>query len=149
MATGLTKASGPIFDGRAERALQQYARDLRHSLAEIGQDWIQIEAMGMDKSGRGGTGRAAEGVRIITSNLQETLWGDMKEGEVWWPWLEGVSKRNHATRFKGYHTFRKIRFKITKYAVPYANAKIRVVIPRMNKLWRRSTTLPSAACSPS
>jgi hypothetical protein len=33
----------------------------------------------------------------------------MVKGVAWAPWLEGVSKRNKATRFKGYHLFRDAR----------------------------------------
>lgn len=129
--TTTSQFAGAFFNGRMEYYIQQYCRAVENDLADIGRDWIAIDAMAMDRSGRGGTGRAAEGVRVIRSNLESRIWGDMKQGEVWWPWLEGVSKRNNATRFKGYHTFRSTRFKLNKYALPFAQKKIRVYLPKM------------------
>lgn len=35
-------------------------------------------------------------------------------GVVYGPWLEGVSSRNATTRFKGYHTFRIVRGRMSR-----------------------------------
>lgn len=37
-------------------------------------------------------------------------------GIVYGPWLEGVGSRNLTSRFKGYHTFRKVRDEIARKA---------------------------------
>jgi hypothetical protein len=102
-------ASGPLFDGRGEAAITRFRHDAARKLADTGRDWIRIAAQEMDRSGRGGTGRAAEGVIIYERDAGYAIFGEMKEGVVWWPWLEGTSQRNRSTRFKGYHTFRTTR----------------------------------------
>lgn len=123
-----------MFDGRAEKDVDDYRANLAKHLAEIGQNWIQTIAQDMDKSGRGGTGRAAEGVQLRTSNLDTYyIWGEMTQGEVWWPWLEGVSKRNMSTRYKGYRTFRRTRGRLNKYALPYAQEQLAKYIEEMNR----------------
>jgi hypothetical protein len=104
--------SGPLSDGRAEGATERFVRKATTKLGETGRDWIRIEALGFDISGRGGTGRAAAGVLLFERDYGALIFGEMKEGEVWWPWLEGVSERNRTTRFKGYHTFRRTRRKL-------------------------------------
>src|SRR5215469_4003982 len=109
------RVSGPLFDGRADRAVYDFLDAVKKDVAETGRDWIKLEAEGFDKSGRGGTGRASAGVVIKGSKFNDQIIsGGIREGEYAWPWLEGVSKRNETTRFKGYHTFRKNRLKLRK-----------------------------------
>ena len=98
--------SGPIFEGRAPAIIDDFMRKATLRLAETARDWIRIDAEGMDRSGRGGTGRAAAGVQLENRGLDHVVSGGIREGEYAWPWLEGTSKRNTSTRFKGYHTFR-------------------------------------------
>jgi len=100
------QASGPMFDGRAIQAGHEFINSATQRLAETGADWIRIDAQAMDRSGRGGTGRAAAGVEVQTRGTGHAIWGATRQGDVWWPWLEGLSKRNRTTRFGGYHTFR-------------------------------------------
>ena len=45
--------------------------------------------------------------RVVTRNLGGALVELHDSGVIYGPWLEGVSSRNHQTRFKGYSTFRK------------------------------------------
>jgi hypothetical protein len=126
-----TTDSGPIFDGRAEAAAHDWAEATVKELAAVGADWIRIAANEMDKSGRGGTGRAAAGVVIYDHGLTQTIYGEQKEGEVWWPWLEGISKRNDSTRFGGYHTFRTTRRRLTGVVQTVADAEFRKFAPAM------------------
>ena len=103
----VVKVSGPIFDGVADHVIEKVLHDTNKDLGEMGRDWIRIDANEMDRSGRGGTGRAAAGVTLTERPGGYRIFGEMKQGEVWWPWLEGSTSRNRSTRFKGYHTFRK------------------------------------------
>lgn len=103
---------GPLFDGRAEAAVLEFERSVTREAAEIGRDWIRVAATGMDKSGRGSTGMAAHGVLLNPVPGGWQIFGGMVTGKVWWPWLEGVSKRNQSSKFKGYHTFRSTAFKL-------------------------------------
>src|SRR6185437_4824054 len=109
------KASGPLFDGMAPARIDEFMHKATRRVAETGQDWIKIAANEMDRSGRGGTGRAAEGVVLYERDVGYAIFGEMKEGDVWWPWLEGTSQRNTSTRFKGYHTFRSVRMRLSQH----------------------------------
>lgn len=109
------KAEGPLFDGRAVAASHEFLNKATQRLAETGRDWIMIDANAMDRSGRGGTGRAAAGVLIYDRGDGRAIFGEMNAGQVWWPWLEGTSKRNRSTRFGGYHTFRKTRQRLADH----------------------------------
>jgi hypothetical protein len=122
MATYTVRAdlSGPIPDGAAPHIVNDFSEKATLRLAETAADWIRIDANAMDKSGRGGTGRAAAGVTVSSRSIgaafggqfQAVVFGEMIRGHVWWPWLEGTSKRNRSTHFSGYHTFRKNRTKL-------------------------------------
>jgi hypothetical protein len=59
----------------------------------------------MNKSGRAGhPAAAARGVSISYADAV-VVRGGISEGEFSWPWLEGTSKRNESTPFRGYHAF--------------------------------------------
>ncbi len=103
----VVKVSGPIFDGVAERVIEQVLHETNKDLADKGRDEIRAAADAMDRSGRGGTGRAAAGVTLSERPGGYRIFGAMRQGEVWWPWLEGSTSRNRKTKFHGYHTFSK------------------------------------------
>src|SRR5262249_19747313 len=109
------RASGPIFEGRAPALIDEFMHRATLRLAETGRDWIRIDANEMDRSGRGGTGRAAAGVQLDPFDHGWVISGGIREGEYAWPWLEGTSKRNRTTRFGGYHTFRTTRRKLSDH----------------------------------
>lgn len=46
-------------------------------------------------------------------------------GPVYGPWLEGVGSRNITTRFKGYHTFRKVTTLLERHIVEIAERILR------------------------
>jgi hypothetical protein len=131
MPTTRVTLTGPIFDGQALAAAREMTDSLARELAEIGRDWIRIEAMGMDKSGRGGTGRAAAGVHLDGGNGAYRIFGGIHQREYAWPWLEGDSRRNQSTGFKGYHTFRRTRLRLRKQAGPYIEAKLQEYLALM------------------
>lgn len=135
MAGGLYVSSsaekyGPIFDGRAELAVEEFEAAVTRDAAEIGRDWIRIAAMGMDKSGKA-TGAAAAGVGLFPITGGWRIFGAMEKGHVWWPWLEGVSKRNVGSKFKGYHAFRATTFKLRKQMPAIAELRLREYLPKM------------------
>jgi hypothetical protein len=133
MATSKIRVSGPLFDGQAGDAVREYLAAVTTEIAEIGRDWIRLEAGGgrMDKSGRGGTGAAAGGVTLSARDGAQVIAGGISEGEYAWPWLEGTSRRNTTTGFKGYHTFRRTRLRLRKQAAPYAQERLAAFLPRM------------------
>jgi hypothetical protein len=131
MPTTKVTLTGPLFDGQAAVAARDYTRALSAEIAEIAQTWIKLDTARMDRSGRGGTGAAAGGVKISGEGANWVVSGGIREGEYAWPWLEGTSKRNQSTDFKGYHTFRRTRARMRKQVTPYAQKELALFIERM------------------
>jgi hypothetical protein len=131
MATTKVTLTGPLFDGQAAVAARDFTRALSAEIAEIAQTWIKLDTARMDKSGRGGTGAAAGGVKISGEGANWVVSGGIREGEYAWPWLEGTSRRNQSTDFRGYHTFRRTRARMRKQVTPYAQKELALFIGRM------------------
>lgn len=131
MASTRVILRGPLFDGEAERAARDYTRAIAREMAEIGQTWIRLDTSRMDRSGRGGTGQAAEGVELAGAGGSYVIRGGIRAGQYAWPWLEGDSRRNQSTAFKGYHSFRRTRLRMRRQAAPYAQELLREFIGRM------------------
>jgi hypothetical protein len=130
MPTTRVTLSGPLFDGQASEAAKDFADSLSHEIAEIGRDWIRLDTLRMTKSGRE-TGAAAEGVELSGGNGAYVIKGGIREGKYAWPWLEGTSKRNQSTGFKGYGSFRRTRLRMRKQVTPFAQAKLEEYLARM------------------
>jgi hypothetical protein len=131
MAKTKVTITGPLFDGIADAAAADFAKELVHEVAEIGVAWIKTEAHGFDRSGRN-TGAAADGVMLTGSGTSYVISGGIRKGEYSWPWLEGTSQRNVGSSFKGYKTFRRTRLRMRKQVSPYAQLLIHRYIARMN-----------------
>lgn len=131
MPTTKVSITGPVFNGQAAAAARDFAKALSTEVAEIGRDWIKLDTQRMDKSGRGGTGAAAAGVKLDGSGDNWVISGGVRKGEYAWPWLEGTSRRNQTTAFKGYHSFRRTRLRMRKQVTPYAQAQMAEFIARM------------------
>lgn len=101
-------ASGPVFDGRAERACERLVGDAVEAVAEAGETaavqlmqhyfkhprpwyWLQITT-------------AHPGLYTAVVHDRDIVYG---------PWLEGISERNRTSRFKGYHHWRQARSELT------------------------------------
>lgn len=125
------RTRGPIFDGGANAALDSYVRDFQEELAHQGQSIIRDKANRMNKSGRGGTGRAAAHVHARNEGGSWKVVGESEAGETWWPWLEGETKRNFTTRFRGYHTFRMTAGILNKRAKRVGDELIKKYLPLM------------------
>jgi hypothetical protein len=131
MATTKVTLTGPIFTGEAAAAARDFTRALAAEIAGIGRDWIKLDTDRMDRSGRGGTGAAASGVKLDGSGENWVVSGGISKGNYAWPWLEGVSKRNQSTDFRGYHAFRRTRARMRTQVRPYAQAELAHFIERM------------------
>lgn len=54
-------------------------------------------------------------------------------GTEYGPWLEGASRRNQSTRFKGYHSFRKTTQWMNRKRVPWlVNREIDKMVKKLN-----------------
>lgn len=97
---------GPLWDGEADAAVRAWTDDTKAKIARQGEEIIKSKARKFNRSGRGGTGRAADHVHSHALADSLVIVGESDKGVVWWPWLEGTTRRNTTTRFKGYHVFR-------------------------------------------
>lgn len=93
--------SGPLFDGRLERAVDAGAEEAEQRVAEVGVNVVRTEL--------------AQVLRHPTGHYQGVIqteravgdWAVTDGGIVYGPWLAGVSQRNQTTRFKGYSHWRR------------------------------------------
>lgn len=131
MATTKVILEGPLFTGEAAAAAREFTAALAREIAEIGQTWIKVEAHGFDRSGRGGTGAAADGVQLAGEGASYVISGGIREGEYSWPWLEGTSRRNQTTGFGGYKTFRRTRLRMRRQVTPFAQEQLTAYLARM------------------
>jgi hypothetical protein len=131
MPTTRVKLEGPLFTGEAAAAADEFTAALAAEIAAIGQTWIKVEANTFDKSGRGGTGRAADGVELVGQGRNWVIRGGIRAGEYSWPWLEGTSKRNQGNKFKGYKTFSRTRARMRKQVTPWAQEELSKFIAQM------------------
>jgi hypothetical protein len=102
---------GPIFDGRAELAAERYCVDVSDTIAQEAYDRIQRRLPEVFKYLHGRApvpkdpGRYQASIHIERMDTERVV---TDSGIVYGPWLEGIGSRNMTTRFKGYHTFRRI-----------------------------------------
>lgn len=94
--------NSPITDGRLSRATTDALEAAERETAELGRQMIRQH---LGRVLRHPTGRYESG--IVAEKVGEN-WRVSDSGIVYGPWLEGVSRRNARSRFKGYATFRKI-----------------------------------------
>ncbi|QMP84399.1 hypothetical protein HUN42_00021 [Streptomyces phage Dagobah] len=98
-------ASGPLFDHRAARYFDDFADDLEQEGAQWALDHIKDTYHTHFKEP---TGYYESHVRVRREFGAHVVTDGGHSGPVYGPWLEGVGSRNFpATRFRGYHAFRK------------------------------------------
>lgn len=90
---------GPLFDGRAKRAVEAYIIDVEVEVAQFAVNEVEKIMMPHSKSG--------QYVHSIQTERQLNDIAVTDGGIIYGPWLEGVSSRNKTTRFKGYAQFRR------------------------------------------
>lgn len=123
------RVSGPLANGEADKAAQEWATNTTQALGDKGVELLR--AFPMDKTGRA---RGAFQAALKTTRISPTetrISGPQERGVAWATWLEGTSKRNESTGFKGYHLFRKTRLALSKMAPDIAQAELEKVLPRM------------------
>ena len=110
--------SGPIADGSAQEAIRDWLDASKKDVAQAAIDLLH--AYTMDKTGRA-TGHYQEMIRSTVLAYNDIL---VNDPVVYGPWLEGSSKRNRSTRFKGYRLWRTTRQQIQKQAPDIAQARL-------------------------
>jgi hypothetical protein len=122
--------SGPLFTGRAAAAAEDYTRALAAELAEVARDWVRLDTQRMTRSGSD-TGAAAAGVKLSGEGANWVVSGGISKGVYAWPWLEGTSRRNRSTPFRGYHTFRRTRLRMRTQVNALAELRMQPYLARM------------------
>lgn len=119
-------ASGPLFDGRAQRAANEYCDQLRYRVATEAEDMVRARLQTVLKHP---TGYYESRIRVErTGDTYQVTDG----GVVYGPWLEGTGSRNApVTRFRGYATFRRVKAMIDRRAGGIAQRLLRRYIGRM------------------
>lgn len=126
--TAFVQVHGPLFDGQAEEALDRFTLAAREAIADEGADMLR--AFPMDKTGRASGGFQAN-VHAEPYGDTFRIRGPMIAGVTWAPWLEGSSKRNSSTRFRGYHLFRAVAAELDAKATEIAGRKLQEYLPQM------------------
>ena len=127
--TAYVDCQGPLFDGTAEKVVGE----LTTEIAKRGAEWAQDDLRGkpMDKTGRA-HGAFQANLRVVQKSAGFAVPGPMIRGVTWAPWLEGISKRNKSTRFKGYRPFSKTRAELEdSKAQEIADQALEEYLPRL------------------
>lgn len=120
--------TGPLADGTADNALQEWARN---TAAALGKEGVELlRRFPMNKSGRA-HGAFQDHLKVLQKGPVATIPAPMIKGVTWGPWLEGTSKRNSSTRFKGYHLFRKTRQELQKRAPEIGQRELDKILPKL------------------
>lgn len=101
MATVEVTLSGPLLDGRAGPIIHAMGRDMQTQIAQQGYADVMAN---LNASIRHPTPYYETQI-VVQDRADDLLVHD--RGVVYGGWLEGVSTRNAATRFKGYASFRR------------------------------------------
>ena len=118
---------GPLFDGRAERAMQDACDDARDDIAAYAEERV---LMGTSASFK--TRTPYYETRIDTTRVTSEVSLVHDHGVIYGAWLEGVGSRNYPmTRFKGYHHWRNAKTAVEARGPQIAAAAVRRRLPEM------------------
>jgi hypothetical protein len=123
------QAHGPLMDGSAEPIIKTWLDGVKKDIAQEGLN--ELRAFVMDKTGRA-TGHYQSGITTTLLSYNDLKISNPTEaGFAYGPWLEGFSKRNRSTRFKGYHLWRLTAQRLQERAPKIAEAKLPELIQRL------------------
>tara|TARA_Y100000310_G_scaffold326348_1_gene391137 strand:+ start:1845 stop:2279 length:435 start_codon:yes stop_codon:yes gene_type:complete len=128
---------GPLFKGQAGR----FGKDARDAavkdLVEMGENRLDTMLRPRPKGvylsvGEAGKGKASKGhYRRNLSGVARGGQGRISDGGVeYGPWLEGTGSRNLTTRFKGYHSFRKVGQWLDRHAKKVLDGHVKRAVRR-------------------
>jgi hypothetical protein len=118
--------SGPLFDGRADRAARDYVDAVQ---LEVGKQGLAEVHTILDASIRHPT-PYYETQLVVERAAPDVVVHD--RGIVYGPWLEGVGSRNKTTRFKGYFAFRRARHRLEQLVPAIAERVLQRFLRRMS-----------------
>lgn len=119
-------ASGPIFDGRAEKAAIEATEETVRVTAVLGASMVRST---QNVTYRTQTPYA----RLQTEARRDPPgWKIWQQHLIYGPWLEGTGSRNRTTRFKGYWIFRRTTGLLRARVPTIAGSVFRRFVDRMN-----------------
>lgn len=118
--------SGPIFDGRAEKAMDDASDEWERNLATIGASMVRAELNAVLRV-------QTPYYRLrIEARANPPGWKITDQGVIYGHWLEGDGSRNSpVTRFPGYSTFRRMTQAINARAVSVGQQVVARYLGRM------------------
>lgn len=116
---------GPLFDGRADQAMNSILDDCSQAIAERAANDVR-STVRLAAAER--TGNYERHVQIDRAGNDRAV----NDGSiVYGPWLEGVSARNYATRFRGFAQFRKATRRLASRTAEIAEPIVRRNLGRL------------------
>lgn len=104
-------STGPLFDGRFRGAMDGIVEEIVDVVASYALERVHH---GLDKSIRHPTPYYETQITQQRISATEEMVHD--RGIVYGPWLEGTSRRNQTSRFKGYRVFQTVRHQVEQHA---------------------------------
>ncbi len=139
--------SGPLFDGRAQAALDRGIEEVRKRVAAEGQ---RLTVAAFSSAIRRDSGRflseisTTRGGKAVSTASGRNVYTMVLDGDpatddlvypdnaAYGPWLDGTGSRNETTRFKGYHGFRLAAQALDRAAGPIAAETLVPYVAEMN-----------------
>lgn len=119
------RIKGPIFDGRARHAADAYLEAAVQKVSATGKRDVDVTLRQVLQHPTG-----YYQAMINTRELFDAA--IINDGRViYGPWLEGISRRNASTRFKGYHTFRLVAERLRRKAPQISKLLFEAYVRRM------------------
>lgn len=125
MTSAKVTFSGPLFDGRAQAAMDDIVADVADKLGTEGQRRVLL---GLDATLRRPTGAYRSRITKYANAGQARVHDNRG---IYGPWLEGIGSRNKTTRFKGYRNFRNATQQLNRGAKALADNVIAQHIDKM------------------
>lgn len=119
--------SGPLFDGRAERAMDRACEDALDDISAYAEERVLMGTSAFFK-----TRTPYYENRITTTRVSGEVSLVHDQGVIYGPWLEGVGSRNYpVTRFRGYRHWRLAKQAVARRGPDIAEAAVRRRLPEM------------------
>jgi hypothetical protein len=120
------KKTGPVFDGRAVAAADQFVAEWGKQLSQETFNLVQAD---MSLHFRNPTGFYQS--NVVTDRVGKDRWRVHDNMVVYGPWLEGVGSRNATSRFKGYAHWRRTVQRVNQIATTMGNQIVGQFLNRM------------------
>lgn len=120
------KEDGPLIDGKVEDIAKDWETAWELAMGEEGVSAVRRE---LHRVLQHPTGRYESRIVAVKDTKTTTL---SDQNAVQGTWLEGTSRRNSSSRFKGYQTFAKVEALLQQRAADIAQDLAGIYVGRMN-----------------